>query len=135
MPLWSYFGWTYWDHLHSIRPFAKAQGNEGRIAETAASWDALPENVKQKLTIPLDRLNRALGAPLPVDCAIELGVALEALLLPDLGPNEQLSLAFRLRGAWLMGATPAERVAFARQFNDIYGRRSPGCLALRKDQG
>jgi len=123
-PLWNYFAWSEWYHQKWLRLFATTRGNEERIAARAAAWEALPEAVKSKLTIPLDRLNRALAAPLSVDCAIDLGLSLEALLLSDLGPNEQLSLAFRLRGAWLLGTTPAERKSLVRQFKDIYRCRS-----------
>lgn len=123
-PLWNYFASTQWYHLNSLRPFATTKGNEARIAAIATAWEVLPEQVKSKLIIPLDRLNRALAAPLAVDCAIDLGLALEALLLSDLLPNDQISLAFRLRGAWLLGTTPTERKHLLRQFNHIYTCRS-----------
>jgi hypothetical protein len=123
-PLSGVSGWDRWFHLNALRPFATTKGIELRIAEIVAAWDALQNDVKSKLTIPLDRLNRALAAPSPVDCAIELGVALEALLLADLGPNEQLSLAFRLRGAWLLGETLGKRRELLRNFRDIYDCRS-----------
>ena len=123
-PLWNNFAWSYWYHLNALRQFSTVEGNEDRIARTTTRWEALADQTKQKLRIPLERLNRALAAPLAADCAIDLGLALEALLLADLSPNDQISLAFRLRGAWLLGATPAERRALAQQFNAIYTCRS-----------
>jgi hypothetical protein len=123
-PLWSSFGWRAWYHLNSLREFETTKGNEERIVARVAAWEGLTRDVKSKLVIPLDRLNRAIAAPLAVDCAIELGIALEALLLSDLGKNEQLSLAFRLRGAWLLGTTPEERCDLRQKFNQIYECRS-----------
>lgn len=123
-PLSGVSGWSRWFQLDAIRPFATTKGIESEIAKTVAAWEALPSHVKSNLTIPLDRLNRAPAAPSAVDCAIELGVALEALLLTEPEPNAQLALSFRLRGAWLLGETLDKRRELFKNFRDIYNCRS-----------
>jgi hypothetical protein len=123
-PLWDSFGWTYWSHVKAIRPFATAVGNEKTILAAVRAWEAFPARLKPKVKVSLERLNRGLAASLPVDRAIDLGISLEALLLTDLAPNDQISLAFRLRGAWLLGANTVERGNLARQFSAIYTCRS-----------
>jgi hypothetical protein len=124
VPLWSSFGWASWSHLNAIRPFATAAGNEASIIAAIKAWEAFPARLKPRVKISLERLNRGLAASLSVDCAIDIGVSLEALLLGDLQPNDQISLAFRLRGAWLLGADPLDRKELARHFNAIYSCRS-----------
>lgn len=123
-PLWSSFAWAYWSHVRALRPFATTVGNETSIIAAVRAWEAFPPSLKPKVKVSLERLNRGLGTALSVDCAIDIGVALEALLLADLAPNDQISLAFRLRGAWLLGKDPVERADLAGQFNAIYGCRS-----------
>lgn len=123
-PLWDNFSWTTYSHLTVIREFARADENVDAITTALTHWTALGASMKKHLFIPLDRLNRALAAHNMLDAAIELGVCLEALLLSDLGQNDQISLAFRLRGAWLLGRDAAERRNLLQNFNAIYSCRS-----------
>src|SRR6267143_1431113 len=123
-PLWGNFSWSFWSHLNALRPFATTAGNEANVITAVKAWEALPTQLKPRLKVPLERLNRGLAAPAAVDCAIDIGVSLEALLLGDLAPNDQISLAFRLRGAWLLGTNPVERKDLARHFSAMYSCRS-----------
>lgn len=56
------------------------------------------------------------------DAALDLGVALEMVLLD--GKVDQLSLAFRTRGAWLLGETPHERNEIFEALKRLYNLRS-----------
>jgi hypothetical protein len=123
-PLWKCFSWRRWSHLNALREFKTYEGNENRIISALTSWAKMPDPMKNKLRIPLERLNQALAAHSPIDCAIDLGLALEALLLSDLEASDQISLAFRLRGAWLLGGNPIERQSYLQQFKAIYTCRS-----------
>lgn len=58
-----------------------------------------------------------------VDKAIDLGIALESLLLHDRKPDEQIAFPFRLRGAWLLGQDGRERRNYLKLFKEIYGLR------------
>lgn len=59
------------------------------------------------------------------NAAIDLGIALEMLLLSDIQKGEhQLSNHFRMRGAWLLGKTWEERGEIATTLRTIYDNRS-----------
>ncbi len=65
-----------------------------------ALFKNLPNGEQKHLRVPLDRLNRASRWSDLTTSAIELGIALEALLLNDLEDDRgELSLRLRLRGA------------------------------------
>jgi hypothetical protein len=55
---------------------------------------------------------------------MDLGIALEMLLLKDNTNREQLSLSFRLRGAWLVSGTPEERHKNYQLLKELYNYRS-----------
>jgi hypothetical protein len=65
----------------------------------------------------------------PVDKAIDLGIAMEILLLHDQTKQDPIALPFRLRGAWLLAKTAEERVELERTLNDIYDCR---CQAVHR---
>jgi hypothetical protein len=71
----------------------------------------------------LDRLNRSKKAPSSIDKAIDLGIAMEILLLHDRPKNDSIAFPFRLRGAWLLAKTAKERVEIERTLNKIYDCR------------
>lgn len=64
----------------------------------------------------------------PNNKALDLGIALEMILLFDAhGSNErpdQLSLTFRLRGAWLLGNNYEDRSNIYKMLNRVYQNRS-----------
>ena len=76
----------------------------------ATSHFAIDKTLRHNvLRIPLDRLDRAGRVRDFADKAIDLGIALEALLLHDAKGGEK-SFRMSLRGAWLAGADENERV-------------------------
>lgn len=87
-----------------------------------ADYLSLPEKRRSELAVPLHRLNQAIRHKNHVDKAIDLGVALEALLLD--GDKEQLTLQFRLRGAWLLGKNLESRREISDLLKDLYKLRS-----------
>ena len=61
----------------------------------------------------------------PVDSAIDLGIALESLLLNDLDDERgELTFRLRVRGARLLGKTLDERREIYKALNAVYGLRS-----------
>lgn len=76
------------------------------------------------LRIPLDRLGRAGRERDISDRAIDLGIALESLLLHDLADRGELSFRLSLRGAWLLGDTAEERVDIQKALRALYDLRS-----------
>lgn len=86
-----------------------------------------PASLRADLSVPIDRLNRAIREPNIVDRAIDLGIALEALLLHGL-PDDRGELSYRLSlcGALLLGGTEEVKAATYRQLRDLYNLRSNG---------
>jgi hypothetical protein len=72
----------------------------------------------------LSRLSQAKRRGQIEDKILDLGIALEMLLLNDNSSHEQLSLTFRLRGSWLLGHTPKEREAVYLRLKEVYNFRS-----------
>jgi hypothetical protein len=77
------------------------------------------------LRIPLARLSRARqwNSAL-VDKAIDLGIAVEALLLHDIGGSGELAYRLRTRAAWLMGSSPESRRDISDLMKKLYELRS-----------
>jgi hypothetical protein len=91
-----------------------------------AYFKIAPARRQETLHVPLDRLDRAVRGYDLVDKSIDLGIALEALLLHELEGQYQGELKFRLclRGAWLGGTHATERAAIQRTLGKVYDLRS-----------
>jgi hypothetical protein len=72
----------------------------------------------------LYRLSQAKRRTQIEDKILDLGIALEMLLLQDNRNREQLSLSFRLRGSWLIGQSAEDRHEKYLRLRDIYNYRS-----------
>jgi hypothetical protein len=79
---------------------------------------------RKVLRIPLDRLSRAGRERDMADQAIDVGIALEALLLHDRGDRNELTFTLSYRGAWLLGTNPDQRLEIQRSLKKLYGLRS-----------
>jgi hypothetical protein len=77
-----------------------------------------------RLRIPLDRLDRSTREFDLVDRSIDLGIALEALLLHDEGDRGDLKFRLSLRGAWLGGNNAKERAETHDTLGKVYKLRS-----------
>jgi len=96
-----------------------------RLRDLYLLFCSLNPNHRQHLRLPLERLSRAVRRLDRVDSAIELGIALEALLLNDMDEERgELTLRFRLRGARLLGQTPEERAIIYGVLGQVYRLRS-----------
>jgi hypothetical protein len=84
----------------------------------------LGEDMRERLAVPLQRLNLALRRQDPVDKAIELGIALEALLTKDEEQETPVSYSVRTRGALFGGGTLDERKQTRDLLQDVYSLRS-----------
>jgi hypothetical protein len=86
----------------------------------------LSDTTKAQLRIPLERLNSAklhLYAGHNVDCALDLGIALEALLCAD-EESVDISYRFKTRGAILKGGDLASRQDTSAVLGAMYELRS-----------
>ena len=87
-------------------------------------YNRLDESEKPRIQRILNRLSQAKRRTQIEDKILDLGIAMEMMLLEDNRNNSQLSLSFRLRGSWLLGASPEKRVEIYDQLKEIYNYRS-----------
>jgi hypothetical protein len=92
------------------------------------SFQRLNNTQKTTLETALHRLAQAKGRIGIGDSSLDLGIALEMVLLNnEHGGQElpgQLNLHFRLRGSWLIAETKEERLALYKTLGRIYSLRS-----------
>ncbi len=99
-------------------------GSAETINELLDDYDRLDEQERTRIQRILSRLSLAKRSLLIEDKILDLGIAMEMLLLQDNANREQLALAFRLRGSWLLGSSPAERRTVYEQLKELYRYRS-----------
>ncbi len=87
------------------------------------SYLAMREAERKKLDVPLHRLNEAVRHRTPMDRAIDIGIALESLLV---GGKEidYINQTIQNRGAWLLGKDPADRKRISGLLKKLYKARS-----------
>jgi|GEM_PF-5703645 len=105
-----------------------------RAQEIHKLFSDLSDNVKLSLMVPLERLNLAKRKSRSVNAAIDLGIAFEALFLQESSPSTQLSLALRLRAAWLLGGNEQDRKNKFDLFKWFYTCRSIAVHSGQLDQ-
>lgn len=109
------------DHRHEPRA---GKASTEQIKEIIPAYLHLDSDMRAKLRVPLDRLNAAMRRSDTVDRAIELGIALEALLGDNLGTLDSISSAVRIRGTWLHGGSGEQRKDAYDLLRKIYNLRS-----------
>jgi hypothetical protein len=101
---------------------------------STAYFTIVPRLRREMLHIPLDRLDRAVREIRDLaDASIDLGIALEALLLHKTDRGE-LKFRLSLRGAWLGGNDPTERADIQSVLGAVYDLRSDAVHTGRVDQ-
>lgn len=110
--------------LFSFTSQKLTQENWNSVQHIFDKFIELPQEVKDKLRVPLQRINQAKRRESIVEKALDLGIAYESLLLSDKGHNEQLSFTLRLRAALFLGETIEERKHLMSFFTAFYGCRS-----------
>lgn len=104
------------------------QGQQGRIVLLFQTFEVKTQQTKDRLQRALFRLAQAKGRMDDNDRALDLGIALEMLLLNNEHKGQelpgQLNLHFRLRGSWLIGIDATERRSIYRALGKLYGFRS-----------
>jgi hypothetical protein len=103
----------------------EAEAPAREMEELAADYFSIEASKRAKvLRIPLDRLSRAGQERDLADRAIDLGIALESLLLHDTDGRTELNFRLRLRGAVMLGRTSHERLEIQGSLRDAYQLRS-----------
>jgi hypothetical protein len=107
----------------NISTYKLTQKNCEDASSIIRKYFELNKNIQDLLRISLQRLNLSRRRNSPVDRAIDLGIALESLLLHDGTPDAQISFPFRLRGAWLLGQDGTSRRNYYKLFKELYELR------------
>ena len=84
------------------------------------------------LRIAIDRLYQALLRKKSVNQAIDLGIALEVVLLHGIGEADRGEMRYRtsIRGAAFLGENKADRVVIFKRLKEAYDLRSKAVQAL-----
>ncbi len=110
------------------------------IARLIRRFEEFKGSAKEPLRISVDRFNQALRSPDVVDKAIDLGIALEVILLHNIGPTERGELRYRssIRGAMFAGGDKQDRLNTFKLLKDAYDLRSKavhaGALTPKKNK-
>lgn len=98
------------------------------ISELAARFSSLSPVAKTRFSAALHRLGQAKGRLDAGEKSLDLGIALEMLLLNEKHDGAelpgQLNLHFRIRGAWLIGNDAERRQEIYKTLGKIYSLRS-----------
>lgn len=97
----------------------------GKLAvEIFAGIDALDDGTKAPLLVAVDRLRKSRLHEQPVDRAIDLGIALEILLLHDVEHQHELSHRASMHGARFLETDLVKRKEVFRELRAAYDARS-----------
>lgn len=110
--------------IHEILPNTIASIPKAGSKELICKFLSLSSELKTKLKVPIDRLNLSIRRSNNADKAIELGIALESFLTKDRDKDAPISYLLRLRGSFLGGDTPDDRLKVYKTLNSAYGLRS-----------
>ena len=94
------------------------------IESLMEAFGKLSDMDKNRLLRVLSRLSQSKRRSQIEDKLLDLGIALEMVLLGDNKNSDQLSLSFRLRGSWLLESDPKSRKTAYCLLRDIYKYRS-----------
>lgn len=94
------------------------------VVEYFSLFRNLPQEDKPFIGLVMDRLNQAKRRRSLADKAIDLGMALEVLLLRKERPHTQIQMTVRLRGAWLLGEDVSSRKEIYGHLGKMYSHRS-----------
>lgn len=116
-------GYRYSPRANLARDFDRnASVDVEKIREMYLALLALPERTQKALEIPIERWIESKAGRNLVDQMIGLGIAFESLFLA--GTMEELSFRLRLRAAWYLGNSAADRQSLLEEFKNIYSTRS-----------
>ena len=120
-------GYSWTNHLFEPQLWGSAQKLDvAGFKKIFDSYSRFPLHERKILKIGLSRLSSALLESSPVDKLIDLGIALESLLLKDIGGTERGELRYRMavRGATFLGGDRQNQLKTFKLLKDAYDCRS-----------
>ena len=113
-----------WADSDPFRPSANA--GEADIEEAKRLYKKLVKfksDDRARLRIAIHRWMKSKTREAPIDQIIDLGIAFEALYVPD-GRSGEVTFKLRVRAAWYLGQDQEDRSDLLTKFRDIYEARS-----------
>ena len=107
-------------------------GQIDRIGELFSAFRVVPTDQQMRLAVAIQRVNRSIRALSVMDQAIELGIALEALFVPE--SRGIPSARLYLRAARFLGSDLSERRRHHGAIKALYGLRSAAVHSGRLSQ-
>jgi hypothetical protein len=102
-------GWTGLEHIYRFGVPVK-DFEEDSVKSLVNNYFRLDKATRDQLRVPLARLNSSMMQKQNIeDAAIDLGIALEALLTKERDHDAPVSYLLRLRGTHLLGGDPETR--------------------------
>jgi hypothetical protein len=126
------YGWSM--HARVTRDLPKASYDDSLAKRLVSSYLGLAPRDRNRLRLPLRRLNAALLSESLADKAIELGVALEALLSEPDDPMDGIAHRVALRAALLIGSELATRQVIVKGVKALYELRSNAAHGIDLDE-
>ena len=110
------------------------EAGESDIEKAKCLYDSLSKNsdIREKLRIPIDRWRQSKALGSNIDKIIDLGIAFEALYVPDGGGD--LTYKFSIRAARHLGKNKKDRNKLLTKFKQIYNCRSSAVHSGQVDQ-
>ena len=116
------YGWT--QYPRATQELARARLDQASVAAVVKGFLALDPVSRNRLRLPLRRLNAFLLSESLSDQAIEAGVALESLLSEPGDPKEGIAHRVAVRAALLTEVELGARKSVSKRVRDLYGLRS-----------
>ena len=113
-----------WANTDPFRTFANAQKSD--IEKAKYLYKKLVKfksDDRARLGIAIHRWMKSKTREAPIDQIIDLGIAFEALYVPD-GRSGEVTFKLRVRAAWYLGKDTGDRSDMLTKFRDIYEARS-----------
>jgi hypothetical protein len=111
--------------LHSYEPMINAPLDAEQTVDFLQALKRFPG--VRGLEVAIDRIGSSRLPHDQEDIAIDLGIALEALLMHgEQESNNEIGYKLGLRAGWLIGTTVAERIETKKRVGDLYSARSKG---------
>jgi hypothetical protein len=105
-----------------IEPVLYSDADGARAAEILALVSGSSEKLRTRLQVALRRFQTGMAKIPAVDSAIDLGIILETIYLPD--SNAELTYRLRVRAAKLLGRDAGERRELMKRVGKVYDVRS-----------
>lgn len=115
-----------WGSFLEVKPHIAvlSPSQASAAAELHFAFDALSTARRDLLSVPIRRLNSAMVRPTTVDAAIDLGIAMEALFIPEAPQGKNRKHVLSARAAHRLATNEPDADRIRRLFEELYQDRN-----------